>query len=112
MPNGGSRAGQIIFLTNSNNKCCPISRNTSTTKRVVRSTITAETLSLSDRCDISIYVKKLISEILSKGSMLDAIAYADNQSLYDAGHTMQQMLEKRLLADISSIREMIERNEF
>ena len=43
--------------------------------------------------------------------MLDAIAYADNQSLYDTGHTMQQMLEKRLLADISSIREMIERNE-
>ena len=43
--------------------------------------------------------------------MLDVIAYADNQSLYDAGHTMKQTLEKRLLVDISSIRETIERNE-
>ena len=43
--------------------------------------------------------------------MLDIKAYTDNQSLYDATHTMKQTLEKRLLVDISSICEMIERNE-
>ena len=81
-------------------------------KRVVRSTIAAETLSLSDRCDVAIYANKLISEIVSPyGKMLDIVAYTDNQSLYDAAHSMKQTLEKRLLVDISSIREMIERNE-
>ena len=43
--------------------------------------------------------------------MLEILAYTDNQSLYDATHSMKQTLEKRLLVDISSIREMIERNE-
>ena len=43
--------------------------------------------------------------------MLEILAYTDNQSLYDAAHSMKQTLEKRLLVDISSIREMIERNE-
>ena len=43
--------------------------------------------------------------------MLEIVAYTDNQSLYDAAHSMKQTLEKRLLVDISSIREMIERNE-
>ena len=43
--------------------------------------------------------------------MLVILAYTDNQSLYDAAHSMKQTLEKRLLVDISSIQEMIERNE-
>ena len=43
--------------------------------------------------------------------MLEILAYTHNQSLYDAAHSMKQTLEKRLLVDISSIREMIERNE-
>ena len=112
LPNGGSQAGQIIFLTDSYNNCCPIYWNSSKIKRVVRSTIAAETLSLSDGCDVAIYANKLISEIVSPdGKMLEILAYTDNQSLYDAAHSMKQTLEKRLLVDISSIREMIERNE-
>ena len=34
-----------------------------------------------------------------------------NQSLYDSAHTLKQTLEKRLLVDISVIREMVEKNE-
>ena len=51
-------------------------------------------------------------EILrADGSALDIIAYTDNQSLYGAVHSMKQTLKKRLIVDIASIREMIERNE-
>lgn len=43
--------------------------------------------------------------------MLDVTTYTDYQYLYDAAHTMKQMLEKRLLVDISSMQEMIQQNE-
>ena len=56
LPNDGSQAGQIIFLTDSKNRTCPLYWNSSKVKRVVRLTIAAETLSFSDGCDVAIYI--------------------------------------------------------
>ena len=112
LPNGGSQGGQIIFLTDDKNNTCAFYWNSSRIKRVVRSTISAETLSLSEGCDVAIYVDKLVSELLyHDGKLLDITAYTNNQSLYDAAHSTKQTLEKRLLVDNAAIREMIERNE-
>ena len=78
----------------------------------MRSTIGAETLSLSEGCDIALFTNKLISEIIYKDKIdLCITAYTDNQSLYDAVNSMKQTSEKRLLLDISTLREMVERNE-
>ena len=45
-------------------------------------------------------------------SQLDIITYTNNQSLYDAVHSMKQTLQqKRLIVDISLICEMIKRNK-
>ena len=110
LPNRGSQAGQIIFLTDDKSNTCPLYWNSSKLKRVV--TIAAETLSLSERCDLAMYIKKLVSEFLfNDGKQLNIIAYIDNQSLYDVVHTLKQTLEKQLLVDISAIREMVEKNE-
>ena len=59
--NGGSQAGQIIFLCDSRNNCFPTYWNFSETKRVVRPTLAAET---SDGCDVTFYVNKLWSELI------------------------------------------------
>ena len=64
LPNGGSQAGQIIFLTDDKSNTCPLYWNSSKIKRVVRSTIAAETLSLSEGCDVAMYVNRLVSELL------------------------------------------------
>ena len=49
---------------------------------------------------------------MSNGSILDVTAYTDNQSLQNAPYNMKQTLQKkRLLVDISSIREIIEQNK-
>ena len=110
LPNRGSQAGQIIFLTDDKSNTCPLYWNSSKLKRVV--TIAAETLSLSEGCDLAMYINKLVSEFLfNDGKQLNIIAYIDNQSLYDAVHTLKQTLEKQLLLDISAIREMVEKNE-
>ena len=71
---------------------------------MVHSSIAAEALSLSGGCEVTIYINRLVSEILQvDGSQLNIIAYTDNQSLYDAVHSMKQTFEKRLIVDISSI---------
>ena len=112
LPNGGSSAGQVIFLTDDKTNTCPLYWNSSEIKRVVGSTIAAETLSLSEGCDVATHVNKLVSELLfHDGKQLNIIAYTDNQTLYDAAHTLKQTLEKRSLVDISAIREIVERNE-
>ena len=63
LPNGSSEAGQIIFLSDSRNSCCPVYWNLSKIKRVVRSTLAAETLT-SDGCNVSFYVNKVLSELI------------------------------------------------
>ena len=90
LPNGGSQTGQIIFLTDDKSNICPLYWNSSKIKRVVRSTIAAETLSLSEGCDIAMYINKLVSELLfHDGKELNIIAYTDNQSLYDAANNLK-----------------------
>ena len=64
LPNGGSQAGQIIFLTNDKSNTCPLYWNSSKIKRVARSTIATETLSLSEGCDVTMYINKLVLELL------------------------------------------------
>ena len=70
-----------------------------------------ETLSLSEGYDVGVYINKLVSELFHDGKELNIIAYTDNQSLHDAVHTLQKTQEKQLLADISAVREIFERNE-
>lgn len=53
LSNGGSQTDQIILLNNSRNNCCPVYWNPSKIKRVVGSTLAAETLVLSDGGDIN-----------------------------------------------------------
>ena len=46
LPNGGSQASQILFLTDNKRQTCSLYWNSSKIKWVIRSTIAAETLSL------------------------------------------------------------------
>ena len=70
-------------------------------------------MSLSEGCDIAVDINKLVSQLLLHNEkQLNITTYTDNQSLYNSAHTLKQTLEKRLLLDISAIREMVERNEY
>ena len=112
LPNGGSQAGQILFLSDYKNNCFPLHWNSSKLKQVVRSTLAAETLSLSDGCDVTFYVNILLSELIQKNSKpMNIIAYTDNQSLHDTVHSTKQTLERKLIHDISSICEMVDNNQ-
>ena len=103
---------QTSFSSDSNKNSFPLFWNSPKIKDVVQSTLAALTLSLSDGCNKTFYVNKLLSELLQINSKpIEIAAYRDNQSLHDAVHSTKQTLKKRLVVDISSIQEMVDNNQ-
>ena len=111
LPNGGSQAGHIVFLSDSTGRSCPIAWSSAKIKRVVRSTLAAETLALADGYSTAVYLQKLLSRILPSIEKETICAITDNKSLYDNVGTSHRVSDRSLIIDVSYIREKIERNE-
>ena len=113
LPNGGSQGGQIVFLVDKNNNSCPLAWKSNRIKRVVKSTLAAETLSFVEGCDMGIFMSKIVSEIITgaNSSSLPVTCMTDNKSLYDAAHTTRIISDTRLRVEMSIVREMIEKKE-
>ena len=109
--NGGSQGGQIVFLCDESNNSCPLSWNSTRMKGVVHLTLAAETLSLVDGCETALYLLDVVRSVsmLGEDSCPDVISITDNESLFDAVHSTKLTLDRRLRLDISSAREMCER---
>ena len=108
--NGASQLGHIIFLHDKEGNCVPLAWASRKARRVARSSLTAETLAAVEAIDAAEALKKLVEEIL--GINLPKLRlYVDNKSLFDSARTTNSLADKRLLIDLSAIREMIERDE-
>ena len=109
-----SAGGHIVFLEGENENCCPISWNTKKIRRVVKSTIAAEALSLVDGLDTAFYVGSIVTEILYRNADCNKIpinCYIDNHSLYENLHSTKSVSEKRLRIDIAAVKEMMQKGE-
>lgn len=106
---GGSQLGYLILLVGNNGKCSLINWQSKRIKRVVRSTLAAETLALSEAVDDGMYLAEMISELLFNKKMIIPIEiYTDNKSLHDSIISKKNVLEKRLRIDIAMLRELFE----
>ena len=105
-----SMRAYIIFLVGNNKKCCPLSWNGNKIKRVVRSTIAAETLSLQEGIEDAIYLRDIIRQ-LTKASELPIIAIVDNKSVVEAVHSTKMVDDKRLRIDIGAVKQSLEKRE-
>ena len=85
LPNGVSSAGgHIIFLRDTDGKICPLYWESRKIRRVVRSTLAAETLAASDAVDNAFYLSELLSELIFAGKKSIPIkVMVDNRSLRD-----------------------------
>ena len=112
LPDGGSQGGQIVFLT-SGNVSCPIAWKSTKVKRVVKSTLAAETLAFVEGCDVAFLMAKLIAEIVNndRNSTLPITCKTDNKSLFDAANTCKTISDIRLRVEMSIVREMLDRGE-
>ena len=111
--NGLSSMGaHIIFLIDSHGKACPLSWHAGKVKRVVRSTLAAETLALSEGIENAFYLKGIFKAMLGTAlSDLPVRAIVDNKSLVEAAHSTKLVDDKRLRIDIGSIKECLDRNQ-
>jgi hypothetical protein len=108
----GSTAAYIVWLMDTSGKCCPLFWHTNKIKRVVRSTIAAEALSLQEGLECGYYYRQMIENALRiPNHTIPIIAYVDNRSVIEAVNSTKLVDDKRLRVDIAAISESLSRNE-
>ena len=112
LPNGSSQAAYIIFLTDKNFISSPLCWNSFKLKRVVSSTLSAETLALSEALDHAHLLSHIYGEVIYPDrKRIPIIALTDSNSLVEAVKTTNLSTEKRLRIEIASLREAVENKE-
>ena len=81
----GSTGGLIFWLVDNHSKCCPLSLHANIIKRVVRSTIATEALSLQEGLESNFYYRKMLENILGiPHKTIPLTAYVDDKSVTEA----------------------------
>ena len=113
MSNGfSSVGGHVIFLVGENNKSTAIAWSCSKIKRVVRSTLSAEMLSLTETLEHACALKAIILELTGKISdNIQIEAYIDNKSVQDAIYSTKSVKDKKLCIDVEAIKKMLSKKE-
>ncbi|KAG0724834.1 Retrovirus-related Pol polyprotein from transposon RE1 [Chionoecetes opilio] len=106
----GSQGGFIIFLCDTNNVRGPIYWQSRKVRRVVNSTLAAETLALLDGASTAVYVASILQEISGCGR-IPTRCFVDNRSVVEALYTYKLVDNKRLRIDISVLRGMLDQGE-
>ena len=107
---GGSQGGMVIFLKDSSGLRCPIFWQSRKLKRVVKSTLAAETLALVEGAEVSFYIASILKEV-TKIKDVPINCFVDNKSLVDALSSSKQVEDRRLRIDIAVLDDMIEKKE-
>jgi len=111
LPRGGSQEGFVILLVDKNLNCCPLDWGSRRIKRVVTSTLAAETLAVQDGVGRAYLLSTILKELLGKTKSVETVLFTDSKSLYDTVKTTNMIEDKKLLVDMCALREMEERNE-
>ena len=109
LPNGVSSAGGfIIFLADDKGNVCPLYWESRKIRRVVKSTLAAETLAAADAIDNAYYLGQILSQVLFDNKKeIHIELYVDNKSLHDNVFSVKNVAEKRLRIDIAAIKELV-----
>ena len=108
----GSTAAYIVWLMDCHGKCSPLSWHAGKIKRVVRSTIAAEALSLQEGLESGFYYRKMLEDIFGISTKtIPVIAYVDNKSVIEAVYSTKLVDDKRLRVDIAAISQSLAKNE-
>ena len=110
LPDCGSQGGHIVLWRDSENRCAPIQWQSKKIKRIVKSTLAAESLALHDGVDSAFYTKTIIQELLKVD--VEIHCRVDNNSLVENVHSSTNVKEdQRLVLDMCALKEMKGREE-
>ena len=104
----GSTGPFIIWVKDKTGNCCPFAWNAHKIKRVVRSTLAAEMLSLQEGLEASVNYRQMLEDILGiKSKSIQLEAYDDNKSVIEAILSTRMVEDKRLRVDVAAIQELL-----
>ena len=111
----GVDGGYVIFLEGPNGNCSPLIWQSKTLRRVVRSTMAAETLSPVEAEEACFWLSGMLKEVLlnhqDRSPQYSIECRTDSHHLYDAVNSIRPVLDKRLRINIAILKEMLERKE-
>ena len=107
----GSQGGHIVFLRDKEGNSCPIAWKSRKVRRVVKSTLAAETLSLLDAAENGMYLAHLLKTILGHQHTILVRCFVDNKSLVDCLQSTKLVEDRSLRINIAVLRDMMERKE-
>ena len=108
LPDEGSQGGFVIFLRS--DKRCPIAWQSKKLKRVVNSTLAAETMALLEGAKSAAYIAELITGITGTPKM-KIHGFTDCKSLFDNLKTYHKVEDKRTRIDMACLQDMIDKKE-
>ena len=104
----------IVFIEGSNGKYMPLTWQSGKLRRVVKSTLTAETLALQKVIDVAFMIKCILLEILNlkiENQILSIKCINDSKSLHNVVYSSNNLTGKTLKIELCSIRESLEKGE-
>ena len=104
-----STGGHLILLWNDVTKrCALVDWHSNKIKRVVRSTLAAETLSLCDGLENTLFIRDILRSIWDQALNISIIGVVDNLSLVEAVNSATSVSDKRLRREIGALKEMLD----
>ena len=104
----GSQGAIIAFMKDERGERCPLYWHTRKIRRVVKSTLAAETMALLEGAETGLYLGKILEEVLGlKNIAVSCIT--DNRSLVESLYSTKKVEDKRLRIDMAVLVQMLER---
>ena len=108
----GSCIGYIVFLVGKDDRSCPLTWKAGKARRVVKSTLGAEAMALTEGIEASVYLNSVISDVMClKGQSLPAILITDHKGLWESIYSTHLTDDRRLRIDLAAVKECIQKGE-
>ena len=108
LSSGGSQGGYVIFVRDLEGNRCPIAWQSRRVRRVVKSTIAAETLALLDAAEAGVFYSVLLAQALGvpEGN-IPVMCSVDNKSIAEAAYSTTAVEDKLLRINVAVLRDML-----
>ena len=111
LSDGSSQGAFVVLLVNSEGSFAPLAWQSKKLKRVVKSTLAAETLDAVEAVETGFLLTSILKELHNSQSSIDIECFTDNQSLFDTVHSTNSITDKRLHVDMAILQEMVHKKE-
>jgi hypothetical protein len=108
-PDKSSQAGYVVLLADFSKKCCFLAYRSSKTRRVARSSMSAETLPFADGYDCAFTLRAELNRLL--GQHIPLLMFTDSPPFFDTITRHSRTSEGRLMLDIYAARKSYRNRE-